>query len=122
MRDCRGSRKKLVTALRWELEEAPKNEWLERVKRENPEAPISLPAVPENAVWPHWAQFYRKALADLSCDRPLLPLGGVTPLPFCVLDSYARRYGITGEDFEIFCYIMRRLDRVCVEKANAVKR
>jgi len=48
-------------------------------------------------------------------------MGGVGAIPFASYHNYALRYDIVGDDFEIFCYIMRKLDAVCVAFANKKK-
>lgn len=76
---------------------------------------------PEDAVWPEWAQFFTKALGDLANDRRVTDMGTVGAIPFSSYAAYAQHYDISGDDFEIFCYMMRRLDAVCVKFANRKK-
>jgi hypothetical protein len=49
-----------------------------------------------------------EAWAELAGDRS----SGMGPAatPWSVVDQYARRYGIVGDEFEIFTYCVRTLD------------
>lgn len=53
--------------------------------------------------------WYLDAFAELGSCRPA-GIGGLGPIPWTALDSYARRHGITGEDFESFAVLIAALD------------
>jgi hypothetical protein len=55
-------------------------------------------------------QFEWAAFGALSTDRPVGM--GRGPIPWGSIDRYADRYGITGDDFDRFCALIRALDAV----------
>ena len=40
---------------------------------------------------------------------------GPTPTPWAAIDRYAQRYSITGENFEMLVYCLRKLDMALQE-------
>jgi hypothetical protein len=48
-----------------------------------------------------------------------MPMGGFGPLPFAAMDAYASRYGITGEEFEIFVRLITAMDSEYLQHVNA---
>ncbi len=95
------------------MEEAPKNEWLLKVKQSGEN--IDVPSRPQDAEWPSGSEVYREALTALAPSRNVVGMGGFLPIPFEAYDLYARRKGIKGQDFDVFHAIMRALDDVCLK-------
>jgi hypothetical protein len=52
--------------------------------------------------------FYVEAFQELSTCRP--SGFGISAIPFVAVVEYAKLYGIEGEDFHEFLYIIRRMD------------
>lgn len=51
----------------------------------------------------------------LRYDRQYGAMGGETPIPFRAYDEYARRYGIEGDDFEVFLACVSAMDAEYLE-------
>lgn len=54
---------------------------------------------------------YFRAWRFLRFDRQYGALGGESPISFIAIDTYGRRYGFQGEDFDILRTAVAALDR-----------
>lgn len=54
----------------------------------------------------------------LRCDRQFGAMGGQFPLPFVAVDTYARRYGIAGDDFDLLLRLLTAMDAEYLGIAN----
>lgn len=59
--------------------------------------------------------FYLRAFHRLSHERHYGAWGGVTSIYYTAISTYARDFGITGSQFEIFLRVIDALDRVYIE-------
>lgn len=76
---------------------------------------------PEGAeLEPHNASAW-DAFQALKYDRQFSGFGVALPLPFSAVDTYARRYGITGTAFDHLLLLLRALDGVWLERVNKPK-
>lgn len=65
---------------------------------------------PDDATVPEWAGATWRAFWRLQFDRQITGMGPPAPIAFATIDAYARRYGIVGEDFEVFHRLIVAMD------------
>ena len=66
--------------------------------------------MPEEAEPEDWHDLIWQAWEDLRYDRPYLAMGGELPVSFTAIETYARRYGLVGMEFEEFKVLFRAVD------------
>jgi hypothetical protein len=70
---------------------------------------------------PEWADWLWRAWADLDGERPMIQagMGGAVPgrIPWSALDRWARRYGVTGFDFDLLTRAVSVMDTVLLSHA-----
>lgn len=89
--------------------------WLARLADEDPDAAhlASVAEPPEEAILEPEVLFYREAFLALQHDRQWAGMNGTpSEIPFTAIDTYAKRYGIEGEAFDLFVVLIRAMDRV----------
>lgn len=57
--------------------------------------------------------FYLEAHAELDTDRDVA--FGFGPIPWSSLNAYAQAYGMTGEDYEDFMFLVRYVDNAYIK-------
>lgn len=94
------------------MERKGTDQWLQELAEEEPDAAyLAVTAVrPDDAVVPEWADTHWQAWHALRFDRQYGAFGGETPIAFESLDAYARRYELTGVEFEIFLTLVGEMD------------
>jgi hypothetical protein len=108
-RICRGRRKKLTAALRYQLERKATDEFLLGIVDEEPDAEgledrIDSPEFsPDHLV-------YLTAFNRLMHDRQYGAFGGATPICYVAISAYARDCGIAGDAFDVFLRLIGALD------------
>lgn len=80
------------------------------------EPPAQFLEQPE--ILPH-NQFYWEAFGDLSTERQIGM--GLGPIPRSAIQSYAKEFGITGDEYEIFQRIIRKMDNKYLEMSSSRK-
>jgi hypothetical protein len=124
------TRKKLRSALRYQLTRQGTDQWLEELAAEEPDAAVLLedrePAEGRDEI-PIWCRPYWRAFRDLLSERqylsqmhfmptasgaPPLPVVSSIPLPlrWTVLRDYARSQPLFEDDFPLFAHFMGELD------------
>ena len=108
----RGPRKKLRAALLYSLERQGTDQWLDRLRAENPEAAAFLPRSEEPKTFQQapFHGLYWRAWSCLRFDRPYGAFGGEGRIYFSAIRDYAQAYGIAGEAFETLRFVIEQLD------------
>jgi hypothetical protein len=104
-------RGKLKARVNWQLTRSRAASFLERVALTDPGAAEELKrvAMPPEAELPDGAEYLYEAFWQLSTDRYQSGFG-VHPIPFTAIDTYARRYEIEGEEFDLLLHSVRSID------------
>ncbi|MGY3482221.1 hypothetical protein ACVW1C_000104 [Bradyrhizobium sp. USDA 4011] len=112
-----GRRKKLRAALRYDLEQKGVDEWLVELAEEDRDAEelVAQARRPRDAKWPAWSETYLRAWRALQYDRQYGAMGGQSPISFLSIDTYARRYKVSGMEFELFLAFVTALDEEYLE-------
>lgn len=58
---------------------------------------------------------YLTAFSRLMHDRQYGAFGGATAISYLAVSAYARDFGITGEDYDVFLRLMSELDQEYLE-------
>ena len=78
-----------------------------------------MAARPEQAERPAWSGMYWGAWRALHNDRFWGAGGGLSEIYFSAKDGYAKRYGIYGDDFDLFLTLISAMDEEFVSFENA---
>lgn len=62
-------------------------------------------------------EFYLYAFYELATTR----FRSDSQIPWTAIDSYAQRYDLRGEDFDVFRDLVRTMDRHCMSKGKKGK-
>jgi hypothetical protein len=75
---------------------------------------------PQDAYVPEWCETYWRAWHALRFDRQYGAMGGESPISFASFDAYARRYEITGIQFDTFLVLVGAMDDEYLQHAARV--
>ncbi len=91
------------------------SDWLREIAEENPDEDWLQPTKDRGFKPRPWHDLYFRAFDALRYDRFYGAFGGMTPISYMALSTYARDHNIIGNDFGRFLDTMYALDRVFLE-------
>lgn len=111
------SAKNLTEVLLYQLEQGDKEEFL-IAQAKKARAPIPERILNRPELLPG-LEFIFNAFNDLCSERQMsMALG---PIPWSVIDQYARRYNLDSESYEVFKYLIRQMDITFIKFYNDKK-
>ncbi|MCL8382051.1 phage tail assembly chaperone [Xanthobacter aminoxidans] len=88
-------------------------DWLADLREAEPDAAAVIPEFeePDDLVEEDWHRLYLRAWRILRFDRQYGSFGGESHICFRAINAYGRRYGFTGQDFDLLRHCVIEIDR-----------